>query len=277
MRKILRVIVLGGLVACGSQPAAERPNDKSVDAAHELAAKVIEAHGGLDAWRAAPTISYEHELMFVGADKPWISRETIENTEQRRLYQDIISHGGQLSWDGHDVWSVNWKLDNPPRIQPFLSLYSLITPFLTLDQMVTLEITETARLPKDNTDYLTLTIRPLFDPQRPPTAGFYKMFIDPKTYQVKGVAYNVIFGHMLDLMELPPEVTELGPMIHVFEEMTVVDGILVPTRYWTQGPDGGVAGTHLVRNWSFRKTFDNARMIRPANAIIDRSPHSRAQ
>lgn len=272
-------VVDDGSAARGSSTFPWRARAEQLESAraeaHLLAAKVVVAHGGASAWRAAPTISFEHELEFPGIDKPWVSRETVENSPTRRLYHDYPNQGGQLTWDGTDVWSVDWKLGNPPRIQPFLSLYSLITPFLTLDPLVALEATGTGRLPKDETDYLTLTVRPVFDSKRPPTAGYYTMYIDPETFRMKGVAYNVVFGHMLDLMELPPEAVEMGPMTHVFDEMAMVDGIVVPVRYWTQGPGGGVAGTHVVRDWSFRKQFDESRMQRPANAVVDSSPHQR--
>ncbi len=63
----------------------------------------------------------------------------------------------------------------------------------------------------------------------------------------------------------------MGPMTHVFTDTAIVDGILVPTAYWTQGPSGGVAGRHVARNWNFSAEFDESRMEMPANAAVDRS------
>ncbi len=271
--------IIGTAAACqGSGNATDAPASLSVPtSAEELAERIVNAHGGAERWGAISAMSYEHQLEFPGAERPWISRETIEQSPTRRLYHDYPSHGGSLTWDGNEVWTVDWSLDNPPRLMPFLSYYSLITPFLTLHEGVELEGPGLGKLPKDDREYLTLTLRLPKDESRPPTAGYYTLFADKATYEVKGVAYNVVFGRLLDLMEMPADVEQMGPMTHVFTETATVDGILVPTAYWTQSPNGGVAGRHVARNWSFKAEFDESRMKKPDNAVVDYAPYSRVE
>ena len=271
--------IVGLAAACqNSENATDPPTSLPAPAtAEELAQRIVSAHGGAERWRAITAMSYEHQLEFPGAERPWISRETIEQSPTRRLYHDYPSHGGSLSWDGNEVWTIDWSLDNPPRLMPFLSYYSLITPFLTLDKGVELEGPGLGKLPEDDREYLTLTLRLPKDEKRPPTAGYYTLFADKTTYEVKGVAYNVVFGHLLDLMDMPAGVEQMGPMTHVFTETATVDGILVPTAYWTQSPSGGVAGRHLARNWNFSAEFDESRMKKTDRAVVDYSPYARAE
>ncbi len=241
-----------------------------------LARRVIDAHGGIEAWRAAKTLRYTQTLLIPGGDKPWVATETVEETPVRRLYQDWSSHGGSLVWDGKEVWAVDWGLPNPPKLMPFLNYYSLITPWLALDEGVTIEASSQALIPGgDSTKYDTVTIRVPSDISGPPVAGYYRVLIDPTSNRMKAMSYSVTYGPILDAMGVPDGVTEMGPITHVYDEYTTVGGLLVPTRYHTVGPDGSLAGDHQVGGWGVGAAFDESRMVKPTNAVVDTSSFNR--
>lgn len=244
--------------------------------AHDTAQKILDAQGGAKAWLAAPTISFEHELVFPGQGKPWLSRDVVDRAT-RRVYQDWPNHASRLVYDGKDVWTTGWNLGNPPKVMPYLTFNTITTPWLLLLPDVVVESTGTDRLPGDDTEYATVTLRLPQKPGPPPVATYYKMYADPKTFELRATAYGMSYGALLDGMGIPPEVEEIGPMIHVFEEWAVVGGLRLPVKYRTIGPDGTVYGRHTVKGWALDKTFDEARMTRPADAVVDTSSHQRAK
>lgn len=241
-----------------------------------LARRVVEAHGGIRDWMGVGTVRYTEKLAFAGQDKPWVSTETVEESPVRRLYQDWSSHGGSLVWDGKEVWTVNWGLPNPPKLMPFLNYYSLITPWLVFSPGVSVESSGDAVIPGgDGTPYPSFTLRFPPDTTRPPVAGYYKILVDPETDRMKAMSYTVTYGPFLDRVGLPPQVTAMGPITHVYDEYTQVGGLLLPARYHTVGPDGKPAGTHEVTGWELRVPFDESRMKKPPNAVADTDPYAR--
>jgi hypothetical protein len=277
--------ILTGGVGCQPVSDTAAAGDTSSDpfsgrsAAPEVltrARRVVAAHGGIEAWQSASTLRYTQSLFIPGDSIPWVATETVENTPIHRLYQDWSSHGGSLTWDGREVWTVDWGLPNPPRLMPFLNYYALVTPWLTLDPEAVLEAGEPAVIPGEgDTLYETLTVRLPADQTRPPTAGYYRMYLDPEDGRMRAMAYTVTYGPLLDAMGLPPEVTEMGPIIHVYESYESVGGLLLPTQYRTVGPDAVRYGDHRVEGWRIDAEFDERRMSKPAQAVVDSTPHSR--
>ena len=90
-----------------SEVAAKSESGKIVDA-------MIEAHGGLQAWKSAPTISFECSFLPAGAAAAMVSREVIEQGS-RRAYIDYPGSEMRLAWDGKRAWSQKWKAPFPPR------------------------------------------------------------------------------------------------------------------------------------------------------------------
>jgi len=284
----LMPVILGLAIALGCSPEAGRGRDGSATgagalrraqatpAALALAQKVIDAHGGVEAWRATKTLRYTQSLFIPGDSIPWVATETVEQAPVRRLYQDWKSHGGSLTWDGKEVWTVNWGLENPPKLMPFLNYYSLITPWLSLDEQVSLDASAPAAIPGgDSTQFATLTIRFAPDTTRPPVAGYYRLFLDPANGRMRAMAYTVTYGPLLDSMGIPEGTNEMGPITHVYDGFTTVGGLLVPARYHTVGTDGALYGDHHVVGWEVDVAFDESRMVKPRNATVDDSPHTR--
>ncbi len=64
--------------------------------------------------------------------------------------------------------------------------------------------------------------------------------------------------------------------IIVYEEFAKVDGLAVPTKCSVYGTDRSLlASFPEVRDWSFRKSFDESRMVVSPNAVLDTSSPSR--
>ena len=246
----------------------------SADEAHMVAKKMIEAHGGMEKWSQAPTVSFKHTMIAPQQpDDPWTS---IDVTEQgsRRTYQDWPLDEATIVFDGKETWSTDWKRLNPPKFMVNMAYYFLNLPWITQDDGVVLGDFGEGKLPHDDKAYIT--IRMTFE------AGvgdapddYYVIYIDPDTHLMRGCEYIVTYGAMLDLFNMPPDVKFLGPLVKVFDDYEKVDGLMVPMTYKTYTPNGQMYGDHSVENVSFKQPFDEARMKKPNNAVIDTSSNER--
>jgi hypothetical protein len=258
------------LVATPAAPAAAA-------APEDLAARLAAAHGGRSAWEAASTVSYDHTLEFDGDEgRHWRSIEVIERSTGR-AYHEYPNHGSRLAWDGREVWTLDWSLGNPPRVMIKLTQYSLIAPFLSLVPGARLEAASAASLPGEKQPLPTFIVRFPRDPSQPPSAVYYRLYLEPATSRLRALEYAVGYGPLLDLMEAPPGASQVGPIIHVYDEWASVDGVLVPTRYHTVGTDGAIYGKHVVTGWSLRKPFSADRLVRPPAGVVDTSSDVRAK
>ena len=238
----------------------------------ELIEMMIEAHGGMDIWRTAPTLSYVHEMVDPAKpDDSWLSHEVIEQG-RRRLYQDWPLDQGKLAYDGEKVWTVNWGRGNPPGMMAFVSYFFLNLPWITQDDGVMLEeprqgtVPDTA--PASDKQYLIVRMR-----YNPETTGaspyeYFDLYIDQDTYLLKGVNYTMTYRPLMDLFGVPKDVNFLGPLFKVYKSYTEVDGLHLPTEYDTYGR-GRLYGIHTVKEYSLKATFDESRLKMPRNGIID--------
>lgn len=238
--------------------------------AERIVEKMIEAHGGMEAWQSAPTVSFRHTLVSPqDPEDPWVSIETTEQGS-RRTYQEWPRDGARIAWDGKTVWSTDWKRLNPPKFMVNLAYYFLNLPWLTQDPGVNLAMEGRGGVPNDDRDYLK--VKMTFDPGTGETPDdYYVIYIDPDTYRMRATEFVVTYGPMLDIFGVPAEVKFIGPIIHSYSEFTTVDGLVVPVAYSTFTPTGQLYGEHTVENWSFSKAFDETRLEMPEGAVIDTS------
>jgi hypothetical protein len=242
--------------------------------AQDVAMEMIDAHGGMRAWKQAATMSFKNSFVApYDPDDPWVSIETTQQGS-RRSYQDWPLDNATVAYDGEQVWSVGWKRDNPPKFMVNMAYYFLNLPWLTQDDGVVLAGPGKGKLPNDDAIYTT--IRMTFE------AGvgdapddYYEIFIDPDTHLMRGVEYIVTYGAMLDLIGVPADVRFFGPLVKVFESYATVAGLKVPAKFNTYSMEGDVYGEHIVEDISFSKKFDEARMSMPDGAVIDSSSNKR--
>lgn len=264
-------LLLGASMAAGQATADEgRPGGTGPDYATADTRAVIEAmvtaHGGMDAWRAVESIRFRMFTKVSGSGNAWLSTETVEPSTGRS-FLDWPVLDASIVYDGTEVWSVNWPPAPPPGFFPRLSYTFVSLPFLTQDDRVVLGPVERGRVPGDSTEYLT--VRMTYPRQNASIPGdYYKLFIDQESHRLKAVEFNITHPGMIANRN-----QALGPIVHVFEEYTVVGALTLPTYYVTFGfnpRNKNISNAlHAVFDVSVDGSFDEARMQRPANAVTD--------
>jgi hypothetical protein len=238
--------------------------------ARSLIERMISAHGGMEAWRAAPTVSFTRKATFAANPAhPWILEEIIEQNS-RRLYQTWPVDEAQLVYDGEEVWTVNWVRPYPPRFVAQIGFYFLNLPWITQDPGVILDGPDRGSHPASELEYLTVAMS--FEPGTGDTPrDRYVLYIDPESYLLRAIEYHVSYGALLDASYLPPAVKTIGPFFHVNHDFEVVDGLQVPVRYNVYEENGSRSISGEVHSWSFSRPFDLTKLQRPAQAVTDES------
>ena len=259
--------------ACGASPI-DGTTCRPPDASH-LVSEMVDAHGGMTAWRAASALSFTHVLAFGEplAAEWFISHETTE-IATRRTYQDWPLYGGQLGYDGRAVWTMNWKIDNPPGVNVNSAYEVLALPWLAQEPGTRLAYVGERALP--NAKLKHRVVRMTFDASRGQSPHkYYDLYIHPETHLLGGVAYDITHGGFLDLIGLPADRTSLGPFTHVFYRHVTVGGLRLPAQYDTFDPTGATAGRHAVYGYELASTFDARRVEKPAGGVVDTTATTR--
>jgi hypothetical protein len=229
----------------------------------EIVQRMIEAHGGMKAWRSAATVSFRDSILAAGAPSALVTQVTVHQ-QTRRSYIDFPGTDMSLTWDGEKAWGMNWKESMPPpRFLALLDFYFACLPWLTQDPGVILTEEGTARLWDDPTEYRT--VRMTFGQGVGDTPDdYYILYIHPDTHMLRACEYIVTYQAILpEGMEATP------PHILVYEDFETVNWLQVPTRYTTYQVDHSLYARCWIRDWSFKKPFDGSRMRMPEGAEID--------
>jgi hypothetical protein len=265
-----RVIVLDSVTLAQPQYASAKTK--------EVIEKMINAHGGLQKWQEAKTLSFDNLFFNPLAGQmewtsPWWASHEVIDLKKRRAYHDWPLDQAQLAYDGEKVWTIGWKIENMPKSQAMSFFYSVSLPWLTQDTNVRLGELGKAKLPGFTKNYLTVPVGFAAAPTVGKTAkDFYKLYIDPDTYLLQAYEYSMGFGALLDAMGLPEEQEVFGPILRINDKFITVAGLKFPAEFHTTALDGSQTyGHHVVINYSLREAFDEARMKMPAAAVIDQS------
>jgi Family of unknown function (DUF6503) len=258
MNFILSMVFLSVVIGFVNHLSAN-PGEKSP----EIIITMISAHGGMEKWKSAPTVSFEDQFLQVGAPKPTISQVTVEQG-RRRVYLDFPESNASIAWNGKEAWSENWKAPIPPRFLALLNYYFLNLPWLTLDPGVNLGELGKAKLWDDPTEYIT--VKMTFNPGVGDTPDdYYILYIDPKSHRLKACEYVATYASIQPTGKASP------PHILVYESFTSVNGLVVPTRYSIYEKNHNLVASCEIRNWSFEKPFDSNRMTKSPTAVVDTS------
>lgn len=245
-------------------PAAEPPATPEQHDAPPIISEMIEAHGGMQRWRTAPSVSFEDRWTTPGGEPGRASRVSVEQ-RTRRATIDFVGSDMRMSWDGQKAWSENWDAPYPPRFLALLNYYFLNLPWLTLDPGVRLSETGTTKLWDDPTEYVTVMMT--FEPGVGDTPDdYYELYIDPQTKRLHGCKYVVTYSALL-----PEGVESTPPHILIYEKFTDVDGLTMPTRFTIYLEDHTPYAACEISDWSLHDAFDLARMDVPEGAVIDES------
>ncbi|MEO9801635.1 MAG: hypothetical protein ABJF04_00235 [Reichenbachiella sp.] len=277
MMKIKTLLLILTLTGSTHLMAVSEPEYATAET-REVVLKMIEAHGGLEKWRNSKSFSFQN-IMFSSSlgERPfWINEVTVD-PKTRRVYQNWLSHDATMASDGNETWSENWKIGNAPKFEALFFYYFLNLPWLTQDSNVTLS--EAKKIKHDSFENEVYVIEMGFSEK--PAMGktkndTYKLYIDAESYLLVGYEYSIGYGYMLDLFGFPPEKNLFGPMFRINDSFTAIDGLIYPNLMHTGNTDmTKVYGNHAIVKYSLDNKFDNSRMKKSSNSIVDTSSDKR--
>ncbi len=240
----------------------------------EIITKMIDAHGGMQPWLAAPSISFDcHLKLHVGNDN-WLEyweQVTVER-QSRRAYAKLPNpdgSAGQIAFDGQEAWSagdLRGLARAPARFSAWRNFYLFNLPWLTQDPGVILGKPTHGQIPHDDKSYIKIEMT--FEAEVGDTPGdVYALYIDPQSYRLKGYEYVMTYASMMQ-----NGANSSPASVLIWDGDQSVSGMIVPTRYnvyWSESHDLVVTGE--VSNWAFDKAFDESRLIAPEGATADAS------
>lgn len=269
MKKLLSLtitclMISGILEAKGPEYASEETKS--------IIEKMIAAHGGYEKWEALETMSFTTAMHSesLGLLRFWIKDQVVDmNT--RRTYQDWPLVGSKLSFDGEQVWSVDWRVGNPPSHQHSVFFYYLNLPWLTQDDHVVLsDVSLVEHKAFDNKVY-----KVKMSYSEVPTVGkskkdTYTLYIDSESYLLAGYEYTVGYGPMLDILGLPKDQEVFGPVLRKNNYQADIGGLKYPVLFTTHDASYTTQyGDHAIYNFKLNTKFDESRMVKPENAVVD--------
>ncbi len=229
----------------------------------QIVRDMIAAHGGMEGWRSAPTMSFTDSWESPGRGEGPASTFVIEQS-RRRAYMDMPGTDISLAWDGEKAWSTNWPDPTPVRFLALLNYYFINLPWLTQDPGVLLGEPATGRLRDDPTEYVTVMMT--FEPGIGDTPDdYYRLYIHPETKLLRACDYIVTYRALLGEGS-----TSTPEHCLVFDEMTTVDGLTMPAHF-TIYEEENVYAACSIRDISFTRPFDESRMTMPDGGVVDTS------
>jgi hypothetical protein len=238
---------------------------------------MVEAHGGIERWRAAPSISFDDTMHMETHEKGqfgwWVAHEVIDQ-ETRQVYQEWPMEDSRLGFDGEKVWSQNWQQANPTAMMVHFFYYFVNLPWLTQDDGVILSAVEESTWEGIDGELYKVTMS--FD--GPPAAvgksakDTFVLYIDPETYRLVSYQYGTGFGPFIEMAGMPKG-SVFGPMWRVITRYEEVGGLLFPSAFHTMpGPDGKIIGDHVITNIDISTPFDTEKAAVPADAVVFAGP-----
>ena len=263
---VLKLFLIAIIVAASSNISYAQPSYANNET-KTIVTKMIDAHGGYETWSNAPSISFHHVLKGPGIE--WVTDE-IHQQGSRKSYLEW-GDGAKLGFDGNDVWSVDWKIQNPPGMMAGVAYFFLNMPWITQDNGVQLELIEDEEVSYIEEGKSYYTVHMTYNGASP--YEYYDLYIDKDSFLLKGMEYTMVDKDLMKVFNMPPDTKFMGPLLKVYREFTEIDGLTFPVDYVTHAlPQGGVImGTHIASDISFRKKFDESKAARPNNGVIFKS------
>ncbi len=247
------------------------------DESKRVVEAMVEAHGGLERWRAAPSIRFDNVMHnnYHGKDEFawWVAHEVIDQ-KTRKVWQDWPMDDARIGYDGEDVWSVNWERGNPSPSMVHFFYYFVNLPWLSQDDGVILS--EPARFVWPGTEDELYEVRMTFE-KAPGIGksgnGYYVLYIHPETYRLFGYQYANGYRPLLDAMGLAESRDVFGPLWRLITRYQEVDGLLFPSAFRTS-PEAGerIVGNHVILNIDVSTPFEHDKAERPEGSEIYAGP-----
>lgn len=234
--------------------------------------KMVQAHGGYEKWKSIKTMSFSNVMhsQALGVLRFWIHDQVVE-MDSRRLYQDWPLVGSKLSFDGEKVWSVDWRIPNPPGHQQSVFFYYLNLPWLTQDDHVILG--EPELIEHKGFDNKVYKIKMSYS--EAPTVGktdrdSYVLYIDSENYLLVGYEYSLTYGPILDAVGAPKDQDSFGPVLRKNNYIADINGLKFAVLFTTHDSEMTAQyGDHAIYDLKLDVEFDESRMVAPPNAVVD--------
>jgi hypothetical protein len=259
-------ILVSPTILAAPQYASEETRD--------VIGKMLKAHGGLERWQSAPSISFDAVMHnnFHGKTEFawWVQNETIDQ-KTRQVYQDWTLDGATLGYDGNEVWTQGWNRPNPPTMMVHFFYYFVNLPWLTQDEGVTLGEPKAFTWPEANKELIEISMNFTKAPGPGKTAkDYFVLYIDPISYRLFGYQYGIGYRPFLDLVNMPEGQETFGPLWRIITKYSEVDGLVFPSAFRTMPEaDARIVGNHVILNIDVSKPFDYEKAKRPADGVID--------
>lgn len=274
MRALILTLVFG-VLAIGSSFGQEKYASKETK---EVIEKMITAHGGFEQWKKVKTLSFTNSMYSesLGFVRFWVADQTID-MQKRRSYQDWPLFGSQMTYDGSEVWTTNWRVGNPPNHQHSVYYYYVNLPWLTQDENVVLGAVTKLKHPAFKNEVYKVQMRftesPVLGKSNKDT---FTLFVDAQTYILAGYEYTVGYGPLLDILKVPEEQAVFGPMLRINTYTGDINGLKFPMLMTTKSLDlTKQYGDHAIYDYKIDGNFDEERMVKPDNAVVDSSQDTR--
>jgi hypothetical protein len=238
---------------------------------------MVEAHGGIERWRAAPSIRFDNVFHNNYAGKGefawWIVHEVIDQ-KTRNAWQDWPMEDSKIGFDGENVWSENWTHGNPSAFMVHFFYYFVNLPWLTQDDGV--QLSAATRFNWPGTDEEFYEIHMTYD--EAPSVGksakdFFVLYVHPETYRLFGYQYGSGYGPLLDLMNMPEGKETFGPMWRLITKYEEVDGLLFPAAFHTMPEaDERIVGDHVILNIDISQPFEMSKSAQPKQSVTFSGP-----
>lgn len=274
MRTLILTLMIG-LLVIGNSYGQEKYASKETK---EVIGKMVNAHGGYEQWKNLKTLSFTNSMYSesLGFVRFWVADQTID-MQTRRSYQDWPLFGSQMTYDGKEVWATNWRTGNPPNHQHSVYYYYVNLPWLTQDDNVRLgDVTKLKHPAFKNEVYkvkMSFTESPTIGKSE---KDIFILYIDSETHLLNGYEYTVSYGPLLDVLKVPKTEEFFGPMLRINTYTGDANGLKFPMLMTTKSADlKQQYGDHAIYDYNINGEFDEQRMIKPANAVVDNSKDAR--
>lgn len=237
---------------------------------------MVDAHGGIERWRAAPAIRFDDLMHMEGHEKEqfgwWVAHEVIDQ-KTRQVWQDWPMENSRLGFDGEKVWSENWQQGNPTPMMVHFFYYFVNLPWLTQDNGVILSAVETDTWTGVDGELYKVTMSYDTAPAVGKSArDTYVLYIDPETYRLVSYQYGTGFGPWIEMIGMP-EGSTFGPMWRLITHYEEVEGLLFPSAFHTMPEAGGkILGDHVILNIDISTPFESEKAQAPKGADIFAGP-----
>ena len=234
---------------------------------------MVAAHGGIDRWRAAPSIRFDdimHNPYHEREDFAWWAAHEVIDQKTRQVWQDWPMDDATIGYDGKQVWSTNWQKGNPSASMVHFFYYFVNLVWITQDDGVLLSDVTRFDWPNVGDNFYRIEMK--FEDA--PDIGksykdFFVLYVDPESYRLVGYQYANGYQPLLDIMNMPEGKEVFGPLWRLITRYEDVDGLLFPSAFRTMpGPDERIVGNHLIMNIDVSKPFEYERAAMPDTADV---------